>query len=223
MDLNSKIRDLIDAKIKNPYAYNDEDLKYSVIKYTDCSDYDLKESDIELGLKRLYNYLNINSLTKDKSCIITNSVNGKIANLLMDNIYVYSFDNEFYCSMASQIVNKDKYKMDKIDYLFGDISHFFTSNFNSNFKTDFIITCPSRDTDSYQQLDSEMKFRKMNPYEYYTKRSIEFLFDGGLCLSIVPASMERYIIQQLMAYEIPVKILDKINFGEYSFIYITKG
>ena len=114
MDLNSKIRDLIDAKIKNPYAYNDEDLKYSVIKYTDCSDYDLKESDIELGLKRLYNYLNINSLTKDKSCIITNSVNGKIANLLMDNIYVYSFDNEFYCSMASQIVNKDKYKMDKI-------------------------------------------------------------------------------------------------------------
>jgi|688.fasta_scaffold268924_2 hypothetical protein len=223
MDLNSKIRDLIDAKINNAYAYNDEDLKYSVIKYTECSDFDLKESDIEVGLKRLYEYLNMNSLTKNKSCIITNSVNGKIANLLTDNIYINSFDNDFYCSMASQIVNKDKYKIDMIDYLFGDISQFFTSNFNSNFKTDFIITCPSRDTESYKHLDSEMKFRKMNPYEYYTKRSLEFLFDGGLCLSIIPVSMERFVIKQLMEYEIPVKILDKINFGVYSFIYIIKG
>jgi hypothetical protein len=53
--------------------------------------------------------------------------------------FCHSFDNEFYCSMASQIVNKDKYKMDKIDYLFGDISHFFTSNFNSNLYAPAII------------------------------------------------------------------------------------
>ena len=223
MDLNKKIRDLIDAHTSNPYAYSSDDIRQSVINYTECLDFNIKDDDIKKGLNALYNYMGIDEFS-NKSCIITNSVNGKIANYLYENIYIYSFDNDYYCSMVSQIVNAEKNKKDKIQFLFGDISQFFTSEFKSNFKTDFVITSPSQYNNTYQHLDSEMKFRKMNQYEYYTKRSIDFLFVGGICLSIVPTREERFIVNQLMSYDIPVSVLGTIKFdGGYSFIYIKKA
>jgi len=223
MDINKTIRDLIDATIQNPNAYSQDDIKGSVANYTECSDFELSNDDINLGLERIYKYLDVNELSDNKSCIITNSVNGKIARNIIENIHVYCFDNDYYCSMASRIVNKEKNKSDKIEFLFGDISQFFTSDFNSTFNADFIITCPSKHNEAYKDLDSEMTYRQMNSYEYYTKRSIEFLQIGGICLSIVPSSMERYVVSKLLASEKPVSILDTIKFNKgYSFIYIKK-
>lgn len=222
MEINKVIRDLIDARVNNPYAYSDDDIKDSVINYTECSDFELSADDIKLGLSKIYYYLGINEFSENVSCILTNSVNGKIANMITDNIHIYCFDNDYYCSMASKIVNSGKNRMDKIEFLFGDISQFFTSDFYGTFNADFVITCPSQHNEAYKDLDCEMKYRQMNSYEYYTKRSLDFLKIGGVCLSIVPNTMETFIKSALLSLEKPVSILDSISFNGYSFIYIKK-
>lgn len=222
MDLNKKIRSLIDATVNNPHAYSAEDIKDTVINYSECSDFSISELDIKTGLEKIYGYLKINESSSNISCVITNSINGKIAKSIIDNIFIYSFDNDYYCSMASQIVNSTKNREDKISFLFGDISQFFTSEFNSTFNADFVVTCPSQHNECYKDLDCEMKYRQMNPYEYYTKRSIEFLQSGGICLSIVPNSVEAFVTKQLLSYEKPVSILSSVKFKDYSFIYIKR-
>jgi hypothetical protein len=223
MDLNKTIRDLIDASISNPYAYNANDIKSSLMNYNECSEFLIHNDDLKIGLDRLYEYLGINEFSNDKSCLITNSVNGRIANALMDNIHIYCFDNDYYCSMASQLVNSEKNQKDKMEFLFGDISQFFSGEFNHNFLVDCVITAPSKFNETYKRLDSEMKYRQMNPYEYYTKRSIEFLTHGGICMSIVPVSVVEFVKKQILDYDKPISFLNAINFSSgYSFIYIKK-
>jgi len=224
MDTNTNIRNLIDACVSNPYAYSKDDLRDTVLKYTECFDFVLDSNDIKVGVQKLYDYLGIDEFTMNKSCIVSNSVNGNIARAITDNVYIHCFDNDYYCSMASQISNSEKNKNDKIEFLFGDLSQFFTSEFNSNFKTDFIITCPSQYSSAYKHLDSEMKFRQMNPQEYYTKRSIDFLQSGGICMSIISNELEKFVISRLMSYEKKVSILSSVKFGRgYSFIFIKKA
>lgn len=223
MDINKRIRDLIDARTENPYAYSDDDIKSSLLNYSECSEFLIQDDDLKIGLARLYEYMNINEFSEDKSVIITNSVNGKIANTLSENLHIYCFDNDYYCSMASQIVNQDKNNKDKIEFLFGDISQFFTSEFNNTFSADAVITCPSHFNNTFKKLDSEMKYRQMNSYEYYTKRSIDFLQSGGICMSIIPTSMDSFIKKQIANYNKPVSLLNSLAFGRgYSFIYIKK-
>ena len=223
MDLNKRIRDLIDARENNPYAYSDEDIKSSLLNYSECSEFIIHDDDLRIGLERLYEYMNINEFSNDVQVMITNSVNGKIAKTLTDNIHIFCFDNDYYCSMASQIVNQDKNKKDKIEFLFGDISQFFTSEFHNNFIVDAVITAPSKYNNTFESLDSEMKFRSMNPYEYYTKRSIEFLQSGGICMSIIQTAMDSYIKKQITSYNKPVSLLNSLAFSRgYSFIYIKK-
>ncbi len=223
MDRNKAIRDLIDAHVNNPDAYSDKDIASSLIDYSECSEFIIQDADLEIGLNRLYEYMGINEFSNGKSIIITNSVNGKIAKELTENIHIYCFDNDYYCSMASQIVNKEKNEKDKIEFLFGDISQFFTSEFNSNFVADAVITCPSQFNGTYKKLDSEMKYRQMNSYEYYTKRSIDFLHSGGICMTVVPTGMDSFIKKQITSYNKPVSLLNSLAFGRgYSFIYIKK-
>jgi hypothetical protein len=224
MDTNSEIRKLIDASVNNPYAYNKEDLKYSVLNYTECFDFILDDKDIKSGINRLYGYLGINEFTENISCIVSNSVNGNIAKNISDNIHIHCFDNDYYCSMASQIANYDKNQKDKIEFLFGDISQFFTSDFSSNFYADFIVTCPSEFNSAYKSLDSEMKYRQMNAQEYYTKRSIDLLNSGGICMCIIASDLEAFIKNKMVSFEKKVSILGSVKFDKgYSFIFIKKA
>lgn len=219
MELNSRIRKLIDARESNSFY---GDIKESIKDYSECLDYFIQETDLKVGLKRLYQYAEINEFSKDKSCIITNSVNGKIASHLYDNIHIYCFDNDYYCSMVSQIVNQEKNKIDKIEFIFSDISQFFTFKNNKNFIADFVITCANSNQNTFKDLDYEMKYRMLNPYEYYTLRSLDFIQVGGIVLSIVPTLKVDGVISQAMNYESPIRVLDKINFMGYSFIYLKK-
>lgn len=223
MDLNIRIRQLIDAKEKNPSAFSNEGLADAVINYTECSDFDISNSDIESGLKKLYQYAGINEFSYDKSCIISNSVNGKIAKHLSDNIHIYCFDNDYYCSMASQIVNHEKNKMDKIEFIFSDISQFFTFQNNKNFIADFVITCPQANQNTYKHLDYEMKYRMMTPHQYYTVRALEFLQSGGIVCSILPSASVDSVVNQVLKYDSPVQVLGNINFTRgYTFLYLKK-
>jgi len=220
MDLNSRIRELVDGKL-NYGLFGD--IKDSVKNYTDCLDYNILDSDLRVGLKRLYQLLNINEFSKDISCILTNSVNGKIADALIENIHIFCFYNDFYCSTISQIVNENKNKMDKIEFLFADISQFFTFNYNKNFIADFVINTPNGNQYSYKDLDYEMKYRLLNPYEYYTIRSLEFIQTNGIVLSIIPTNKVNGILELTKNYETPIRLLDRINFTKgYSFIYLKK-
>ncbi len=223
MEINSRIREIIDARTSNPYAFSDDNIRDSIAKYSECSDFDVDDLDLSKGLERLYEYANINELSVDKSCILTNSVNGRIARELLDNIHIYCFDNDYYCSMASQIVNSKKNKEDKIEFIFADISQFFTSKYNGNFKADFVITCPSENSNVFKKLDCEMSYRQMNSIEYYTKRSLEFVNVGGIVCSIIPTNKESFIKSQISNYDIPVRVLGSINFTKgYTFLYIKK-
>lgn len=223
-NINNEIRKLIDACVDNPYSYSKEDLRNAVLNYTECFDFVLDDNDVKSSINRLYGYLGINEFSENISCIVSNSVNGNIAKMISDNVYIHCFDNDYYCSMASQIANYDKNKKDKIEFLFGDLSQFFTSTFSSNFYADFIITCPSEFNAAYKDLDCEMKYRQMNPQEYYIKRSMEFLKSGGICMAIISSDLEAFIKNKMLSFDKKVSILGSVNFKKgYSFIFIKKA
>ena len=232
MNQNEQIRKLIDANAETPSVYSDDGIRDACMDYTECLQFPINDDDIKIGLERVYEYLGTSGSQIDfngrygmetLSCIVTNSVNGKIAKFVNENITVSCFDNDYYCFRASRIVNVEKNQKDKIQYFFGDISQFFTSPFNSTFSADFVVTCPSQSNECYKDLDCEMKYKQMNPYEYYTKRSIEFLRKDGVCMSVVPTEMENFVVKQLLSYDKPVAILNSLHFtGGYSFIFIKK-
>lgn len=223
MDLNKRIRELIDGRDYNPSNFNSEILQYTLENYTECSDFVLEDLDIKRGLERLYSYAEINQMSINKSCIISNSVNGRIAKALLDNIHIFCFDNDYYCSVASQIVNTEKNKNDKIEFVFADISQFFTCENNNNFLADIFISCPSLANNTYKKLDCEMRYRTMTPTQYHTFRGLSFVQKGGIVCSIISSGLYDSVVSQIMNFEIPCRLLGSINFTKgYTFIYLKK-
>lgn len=223
MNINGRIRELIDARNRNPYSFNDSSIKDSIINYTECADFEINDSDLSAGLDKLYKYAQINEFSLAKSCIIFNSVNGKVAKHIADNIHIYCLDNDYYCSEISQIVNDEKNKMDKIEFLFSDISQFFTFKNNNNFLADFVINISNSNNHTYKKLDFEMKYRVLTPHQYQTLRSLHFVSSGGVVCMVLPITAVDSVVNQVINSEIPVQVLNKTNFTKgYTFLYLKK-
>jgi hypothetical protein len=222
LNINEQIRKVIDAKVANPYSYDNADISDAVMNYAECLDFTIGNDEIKEGLAKVYKYLRVDELSKGISCIIFNSVNGKIARAISDNIYVSCFDNDYYCFKATQIANYKRYEENMFASYFGDIGQFFASQFYSSIAADFIVACPSESSIAYKDIDSEMIYRKMTPYEYYAKRSMQFLRVGGICMCVVPLSIAKYLKDELSVNK-GTAVLEVLNFKEgYSFIILKK-
>tara|TARA_R110002012_G_scaffold299718_1_gene498952 strand:- start:308 stop:1042 length:735 start_codon:yes stop_codon:yes gene_type:complete len=239
MNTNEQIRKFIDTN------YNDFVATYNNTKflhnYTGCNDYklsdDLIESTWDYIIKEIFPTAKTGITSENPNyikCLHTNSGAGKFLELAPLHLAITSFNTDKYCSFITDAVCNDRASKNLYTSYVRDLADYFVATFiGDNEKYNIVITQPfdskkdkvTEDEINYNEIDYNTEYSKMPPLEYYPKRALEFLFDGGI-LCVVVGSKNNATVKNNLRETEGISFLKEISFNsanEYQILIYKKG
>ena len=165
------------------------------LKYKGCSDVILSSEICDLiysEIKRLINdkkYVDDNGL----KVVINNSTNGQLVLSRPENSSISVFNSDEIAHNIAAIQSKEAPKNKSTEIFRLDISILFGGDYKGDFNADAVIVQGACNREFYYNIDNEMVYRKMTPYNYFIARAKFLIKEGGVICAIIPAEIEKKI------------------------------
>lgn len=193
------------------------------LEYKGCSDVILSAEICDLiyaEIKRLINdkkYIDDNGL----KVVINNSTNGSLILGRPENSTIFVFNSDEIANNIAAIQSKAAPKNKSTEIFRLDISILFGGDYKGDFNADAVIVQGACNREFYYNIDNEMAFRKLLPYNYFIARSKFLIKDGGVICAIIPSEIEKKIT--IFAESQKLKIQRVIPFENTKILFFKKN
>lgn len=214
------IKQFIDG-LPEDYTFSESDIKY-ISNYSGCKppvpDYAVKKVK-EILTDRFISLYDEDSISEVNTLNVLAYGFGADKILCGNTVNETSFQNQFYCYAIARALNQKKFLNGTYKLRFRDLADYFTNYKGNNLKYNLVLVTP--DYTNYHHIDSDLRFRDLSPFAYYTLRGFFFTRPGGVVYSIIPSKYDQEIRDNMELLE--NSKLNIIKSNDYSIIQIEHG
>jgi hypothetical protein len=172
-----------------------EDLSMVALEYTGCTDCILSDEACKSIFSAIFETLNISELSSYPfSLALNNTGNGQLILSAPNNASIFVFNSDEIAANIAQVQSSVRESNLNTELYQCDISILFGGDFNSNFNLDAVIVQGTCDREFYTNIDSELFYRSLSPYQYFTLRAKNLIRPGGVVVSIIPTDLVYKVI-----------------------------
>lgn len=218
---NYNISQMIKSLPEDYYATK-EQVRY-FMQYDACDDYLLSD----MLIKKIWDWfddklMNFSpvgdtDIPASASVLHTNSGAGRILAEAPENTTLFAYNTDYVCKRISDFVCQDRARQGRYFSFMRDISEYFVvCNTDSARKYSIVITQPSSKLKFYRGVDCVGDAESCEPIEYYTRKSLHFVEDGGYLVVIYEPKDLEHLKKVISKIDVDIEV--KIDIPELKFV-----
>lgn len=169
---------------------SNEDLSMIGLEYSGCIDCILPGEVCEDIFSAIFNYLGFSELSERSLALAMNNTgNGQMILSAPERSSIYIFNSDEIAGNIAQVQSSVRTSNVNTEIYRCDMSIIFGGDFKSNFNLDAVIVQGTCDREFYSNLDSELYYRTLTPYQYFTLRGKDLIRPGGVIVSVIPEDL----------------------------------
>lgn len=226
---NKQIESLLKFIDTSNEYYATEADKVALKQYDACDDYEITDSLIEGIWKFLSSKINnLKPITLSNNAVTifhTNAGTGKVLEgCPSDNVSIKTFNDDYTCKKICDLINQRFELNNTYKSEISDISHYFLNGDNGNTPVNDIVFTQPVNSIYYRGIDGT-KTGMLDPIEYYSVRSLDFVTKGGY-LCVLTHHRNFRILRSNKSLMNKSKIVTEISSGnmdEYGCLILKKN
>lgn len=193
------------------------------LSYDVCSDCIIEEYIANEVYKTIYALLGVDIGNEKESCniVLNNTGNGQFILSRPTNSILHIFNSDMYAHNIALVQSAVAKNNTHNDFFKVDISAIFGGIVKGNTNADVVICQGFCKHLIYQDVDSEMFYRRLDCHEYFTLRAINLVQDNGVVVSVIPNGKEDSLVRLCSSRN--AEKVASIAYGDVKILFFQKN